>query len=413
MPIISEPANSHLRSKFHVQKAVPNPSIQIDTLLDDEKVQLQKETGVNVNQSDFEALRGRDNTIENTDSNTDSTETDDGRTAEVDVSEVTLCAENMDNHNIVAKGSLGKQKGSEGQGHVVSSTKDSNTVGVHDTVAKGSTGTQKVEVPTYPCPSEPEGQGHVGASTKDSNTCTVGVHVKHDGNVFTVGKKKNDIESEDVKVVQAFNVGKNTDETGSEDKKVVQAESVMVLTVDEAGVKVSEDVKVVQAFNVGKNTDAIGSEDKKVVQTESVMVQTVDEAGVKVVKTEISEEKSEKCDTVAGAKTCNVEDEGKKRKKSSVSFDLEGKEGLNKGIGLHDQSTKECGTVSKTGDKQKKTFQVEKAKLNDDDGVVFIVGSDSSLVNVKSDQTVESEIKSFLSGSAETKADSHGLEVQV
>ena len=392
---ISEPANSHLRSKFHVQKAVPNPSIQIDSLLDDEKVQLQKETGVNVNQSDFEALRDRDNienvnqsdfealrdrdnTIENTDSNTDSTETDDSRTAEVDVSEITLCGENMDNHNTVAKGSLG---------------------------------TQKVEVPARPCPSDPEGQGHVGSSTKDSDT--VGVHVKHDDNVFTVQKNKDDIESEVVKVVQAFNVGKNTDEIGSEDKKVVQAESVMVQTVDEAGVKVSEDGKVVQAFNVGKNTDETGSEDKKVVQTESVMVQTVDEAGVKVVKTEISEEKSEKCDTAAGAKTCNVEDDGKKRKKSSVSFDLEGKEGSNKGIGLHDQRTKECSTVSKTGDKQKKTFQVEKAKLNDDDGVVFIVGSDSSLVNVKSDQNVETEIKSLLSGSAETKSDTHGLEVQV
>ena len=351
----------------------------------------------NVNQSDFEALRDRDNTIENTDSNTDSTETDDSRTVEVDVSEVTLCAENMDNHNIVAKGSLGTQKGSEGQGL--------------NTVAKGSLGTQKVEVPTCPCPSEPEGQGHVGSSTKDSNT--VGVHVKHDDNVFTVGKNRDDIESKDVKVVQAFNVGRNTDDTGSEDKKVVQAESVMVQTVDEAGVKVSEDVKVVQPFNVGKNMGEIGSEDKKVVQTESVMVQTVDEAAVKVVKNEMSEEKSGKPDTIAGEKTCNVEDDGKKRKKSSVSFDLEGKEGFNKGIGLHDQITKDCSTVSKTGDKQKKTFQVEKAKLNDDDGVVFIVGSDSSLVNVKEDQTVESEIKSLLSGSAETKSGTHGLEVQV
>ena len=352
----------------------------------------------NVNQSDFEALRDRDNTIENTDSNTDSTETDDSRTAEVDVSELTLCAENMDNHNIVAKGSLGTQKV-----EVPTCPCPSDP--------KGSLGTQKVEAPTYPCPSDPEGQGHVGSSTKDSNT--VGVHVKHDDNVFTVGKNKDDIESEVMKLVQAFNVGKNTDETGSEDKKVVQAESVMVQTVDEAGVKVSEDVKVVQAFNVGKNMGEIGSEDKRVVQADSVMVQTVDEAAVKGVKTEMSEEKSEKRDTVAGAKTCNVEDDGKKRKKSSVSFDLEGKEGLNKGLGLHDQSTKECGTICKTGDKQKKTFQVEKAKLNDDDGVVFIVGSDSSLVNVKSDQTVESEIKSILSGSAETKSDTHGLEVQV
>ena len=324
----------------------------------------------NVNQSDFEALRDRDNTIENTDSNTDSTETDDGRTAEVDVSEITLCAENMDNHNTVAKGSLGTQKV-----EVPTCPCPSDP--------KGSLGTQKVEVPTSPCPSDTEGQGHVGSSTKDSNT--VGEHVKHDDNVFTVEKNKDDIESENVKVVRAFNVGKNMDE--------------------------------------------VGSDDKKVVQTDSVMVQTVDEAGVKVVKTEISEEKSEKRDTVAGEKTCYVEDEGKKRKKSSVSFDLESKEGLNKGIGLHDQSTgkeglnnviglhdqnaKECGTVNKSGDKQKKTFQVEKAKLNDDDGVVFIVGSDSSLVNVKSDQTVESEIKSLLSGSAETKSDTHGLEVQV